>query len=108
MEAKVLELLEQIKDVSKHILNKDIASIRGFSQRQLKAISQQTILVQKGVSSGAIDEDLMEYFFDGIEAMTRNFVNTLKGLLVVTVEKLWNAISDLLWDTITSAINLAL
>ena len=102
MDENVLEIINNIKEVATNILEKDISTVRGFSERQVEAIAKQTIIIQKGVLNGDIDDDLKEFFLDGLEAMALNFVNTLKGILSVTIEKVWNAIVDTLWNAIES------
>jgi len=105
MDENVLNIINEIKNVASAVIEKDITTVRGFSERQLEAIAKQTLIIQKGIISGDIDDDLKEFFFDGLEAMALNFVNTLKGILSVTIEKIWNAIVDLLWNTINNAID---
>jgi len=104
MEPNVLSLINDIKDVATNILEKDIATVRGFSERQIEAIAKQTLIIQSGVIAGDIDDELKNFFFDGLEAMALNFVNTLKGILKVTIEKVWNAIVDLLWGAIGTIV----
>lgn len=104
MEENLTQLITEIKDVASNILEKDVSTVRGFSERQVKAIAKQTLIIQKGILNGDIDEDLKEFFFDGLEAMALNFVNTLKGILSVTIEKVWNAIVDTLWNAIESTL----
>lgn len=100
MPDNVTTIITDIKDIASGILAKDISTIRGFSERQVEAIAKQTVLIQKGVASGDIDEDLREFFLDGLEAMALNFVNTLKGILMVTLEKLWNALVKFLYKAV--------
>jgi hypothetical protein len=104
MDKNLVELMNEIKDVASSILEKDVSNVRGFSERQVRAIGKQTLIIQQGILSGDIDGDLKEFFFDGLEAMALNFVNTLKGILSVTIEKIWNAIVDALWNTIDAAL----
>ena len=96
------KLITEIKGITSGILEKDVTTVRGFAANQLEAIGRQTILLQKGVATGEIPDNLIEFFFDGLEKMTLNFLNTLKGLLLVTIEKVWNAINDFLWGIINS------
>lgn len=103
MDENITNIINEIKEVASNILEKDVATVRGFSERQVEAIAKQTLIIQKGVLNGEIDEDLKVFFFDGLEAMALNFVNTLKGILSVTIEKIWNAIVDTLWKVIGSA-----
>ncbi len=100
MDDNVANIITDLKDITSGILEKDITTVRGFSERQLEAIAKQTALIQNGLENGDIDEDLREFFLDGLEAMTRNFVNTLKGILLVTIEKLWNALLSFLYKAV--------
>lgn len=100
MPESVATIITEIKDIASGVLEKDISTIRGFSERQVEAIAKQTVLIQKGVENGDIDEDLREFFLDGLEAMALNFVNTLKGILMVTLEKLWNALVKFLYKAV--------
>lgn len=100
MNENVANIISEIKDIASGILEKDISAVRGFSERQVEAIAKQTVLIQNGVKNGDIDEDLREFFLDGLEAMALNFVNTLKGILMVTLEKLWNALVNFLYKAV--------
>ncbi|MBK5213687.1 MAG: hypothetical protein JJE55_08525 [Flavobacteriaceae bacterium] len=100
MAEDVTTIITGIKDIASGILEKDISAVRGFSERQVEAIAKQTVLIQKGVAGGDIDEELREFFLDGLEAMAHNFVNTLKGILMVTLEKLWNALVNFLYKAV--------
>lgn len=93
-------LITEIKTIASSIIEKDITTVRGFSERQLEAIAKQTELIQLGALSGDIDDDLLDFFLGGLDAMLQNFINTLKGLLLVTLEKLWNAIIVVLYKAI--------
>lgn len=97
-------LMTDIKGAALLIVGKDLGAVKGFSDRQMKAIGQQAELVAGGILSGQITEDTREFFLDGIERMTQNFLETLQGLFWVTVEKLWNAVVDIVWGAINGAI----
>jgi hypothetical protein len=98
------QLVTDIKAAVNIIINKDIAAVKGFSERQLKAIGVQAKLVADGIVTGEITEETREFFLEGIENMTNNFLETLKGLFQVTVEKLWNAVVSVIWGAINGAI----
>jgi hypothetical protein len=97
-------LVNEIKDAATQVINKDIATVKGFSERQVRAIGQQAALVADGILTGQITEETREFFLDGIETMTQNFIDTLQGLFLVTVEKTWNAIVRVIWNAINDAI----
>jgi hypothetical protein len=45
---------------------------------------------------------------DSLEDMALNFAKTLRGLLMVTIEKVWNAIVGVLWGAISTATGIDL
>ena len=100
----VASIIKDIKDISTTILKKDITIVKGFSERQVEAIAKQTVIITEGIANGDIDEELKKFFFDGLKAMAENFVNTLKGILSVTLEKLYNALVDKLWSIVGSVV----
>ena len=107
-EINVAELIEDIKSAATEVLNKDVSTLRGFSERQIKAMAQQTSLLAKGVASGEITEDTREFFLDSLEDMALSFAKTLRGLLMVTIEKVWNAVVGVIWKSIEAVTGIAL
>lgn len=103
----VEQLVTDIKNAATQIINKDISTVKGFSDRQIKAIGQQAALVAGGIITGEITDETREFFLESIEKMTQNFLDTLQGLFWLTVEKLWNAIVEVVWGTINGAISAA-
>ena len=102
------QLIKDMKDAATGILNKDVTTLRGFSERQITAIAQQSELVALGIVSGQITEETRGFFLDSIEDMALNFAKTLRGLLMVTIEKVWNALVDVIWKAIETATGLNL
>lgn len=101
-------LVTDMKAAASGVLKTDVATLRGFSERQLKAIAQQAGLVATGIATGQITKETEQFFLDSLEDMALSFVKTLRGLLMVTVEKVWNAIVGVLWNAISKAANVAL
>ena len=108
MAIDVDQLVEDIKTVASQIINQDVTALRGFSERQVKALALQADLIAAGVISGDIDEDLRDFFLDSLEDMAMNFAKTLRGLLMVTIEKVWNAVVGVLWGAIENATGIPL
>lgn len=102
------KLVIDMKAAASGTLKSDVAALRGFSERQLKAIAQQAGLVATGIATKQITEETVQFFLDSLEDMALSFVKTLRGLLMVTVEKVWNAIVGVLWNAISKAANVAL
>lgn len=102
------QLIIDMKSAASGVLKADVSTFRGFSERQLKAIAQQAGLVQIGIATNQITEETREFFLDGLEDMAYNFAKTLRGLILVTIEKVWNAVVGVLWKAISSATGLVL
>jgi len=100
MTENVATMISEIKNITSGIINKDVTTVRGFSERQVEAIAKQTAVIQKGIATGDIDANLRGFFLDGLEAMTHNYINTLKGIQLVTLEKLWNALVNYLYKAV--------
>ena len=108
MTVDINELTKNIKDTVSGIIDKDITTVRGFSNRQLTGIANQTSLVALGIASGEITDFTRDFFLDQLIELARNFVNTLVGLLITTVERLWNTVVSILWGAISKATGVVL
>ena len=102
------QLIADMEDAATQILNKDVTTYRGFSERQIKFIAQQTEFVAAGIASGGITDETKDFFLDSLEDMALNFAKTLRGLLMVTIEKVWNAIVGVLWKAIETATGIGI
>jgi hypothetical protein len=108
MTIDVTQLVNDIKNAASQVLNKDVATLRGFSERQVKAIAQQAALVETGILSGGITDETRDFFLDSLEDMALNFVKTLRGLMMVSIEKVWNAVIGVIWKAIEKATGITL
>lgn len=108
MSINIEQLIGDMKTAATTVINQDVTELRGFSERQLKALAKQAELIAAGIVSGDIDEDLRDFFLDSLEDMALNFAKTLRGLLMVTIEKVWNAIVGVLWGAIGEATGIDL
>jgi len=104
----IVQLISDMKSAASQIIGKDVSQIRGFAEEQLQAIARQADFVAAGVAEGSIDESLRDFFLDSIQEMVRSFVNTLAGLITITIEKVWNAIVGVIWAAINKATGLSL
>lgn len=108
MSIDTAQLVIDMKAAASTELNADVSAFRGFSERQLEAIAKQTEFVAIGIASKQITEATKDYFLDAIEDMSLNFVRTLRGLLLASVEKVWNAIVGVIWKALSQATGLVL
>jgi hypothetical protein len=108
MTLNIEQLMNAMKQAATQVINQDVTVLRGFSDRQLKALAKHADLIAAGIISGDIDDDLSDFFLDSLEDMALNFAKTLRGLLMVTIEKVWNAIVGVLWNAIGMATGMDL
>ena len=108
MNFDVNQLVTDMKAAASTILKADVSTFRGFSERQLQAIAKQTEFVARGIASGEITSETKDFFLDSLEDMALNFAKTLRGLVLVTVEKVWNALVGVIWKAISTATGLTL
>ncbi len=104
----VAQLVNDIKDAASQVLKKDVTTLRGFSERQVKAIAQQAELIATGISTGSITDETRDFFLDSLEDMVLNFAKTLRGLIMVTIEKIWNEMVKVIWKAIEMATGVSL
>ncbi len=102
------QLVTDMQTAATGVLQTDVTTLRGFTQQQLRAIAQQAELVSTGILTKQITPATQEFFLDGLEDMALSFAKTLRGLLMVTIEKVWNAIVGVLWSAISKATSLVL
>ena len=108
MSIDAVQLVNDMKNAASQVLKKDVTTLRGFSERQMEAIAQQAAFVGAGIASGDITEATRDFFLDSLEDMALNFIKTLRGLIMVTIERLWNAIVGVIWKAIEAATKISL
>jgi hypothetical protein len=102
------KLIADIEAAASGILKADVTNIEGFSKTQVTAMATQASWIASGTLSGQLTPDLRDYFLSNLKALAQNFAQTLVGLAVITVEKVWNAVVGIIWSTISKAIGVAL
>ena len=102
------QLLANLKTVATGIIQQDVTTIEGYSERQLAAMAQQAKWIAAASLTGELSSDMRDFFLNTLKDSAVNFANTLKGLVIITVEKLWNALVGALWTAIGNAIGIPL
>src|SRR4051794_22597448 len=102
------QLIADIKNTVSDILKKDIKAVNGFSERQLSGLAHQASLIASGIANGEITDATRDFFLDQLVQLAHNFVNTLIGLVIATIERLWNAVVAIIWQAISRVIGFEL
>lgn len=88
-------------------LGRDIKTFESFSERQLKSLAKQARLIAQGYANGELTDDDVQYFLDNMEDMSKNFVKTLQGLTLISIENAWNAAVGVLHTSIKESLGAA-
>jgi hypothetical protein len=104
------QLLADIQTAATGAAGQDIASIQGFARDQLLRIEKLSIQLAEMIAQGEFkdDPDGQREFLGILQDLITNFTKTLRGLAVITVEKVWNAIVGVVWNALDAATGLAL
>jgi hypothetical protein len=104
------DIFDAVKTAASGIVQQDVTTLSPFVQDQLKRIEQNGILFAQMELAGEFidDPDRRREYLGIVEDLARNFVNTVRALIVVEIEKLWNAVVKVLWDVLDKATGLAL
>jgi hypothetical protein len=104
------QFLKSIATAASGVLGKDVTTISGFAESQWKQLATYSIWVGEAILEGDFtgDDALRENFLQSIQDMAHNLVETLMGLAILTVEKTWNAIVNVIWTTLDNATGLTL
>jgi hypothetical protein len=104
------EILNGMEAAVTKITKKDFPVLAEFADRQMKALADQGVWIAEAMRMGEFDgkDQLRDHFLNTLSEMTENFAKVLTALVLITVEKLWNALVKVLWDAINKATSVAL
>lgn len=99
---------ENISSSVTAITSEDITTATGFAQNQLQSLAQQSALVAGMIEANAFTAAERDFYLDGLGQMARGFAETLVQMIVVEIEKLYNAIVTAIYDSINKVAGVAL
>jgi hypothetical protein len=108
MPVDVRALIGEIVQAASAQLGKDVTTLAGFSRDQVEGLARQAQLIAAAFASGHLSEADRDFFLDDLKQTTQDFANTLAGLEIVDIEKVWNATVTILWSAIGAAAQVAL
>ncbi|CAB3794522.1 hypothetical protein [Pararobbsia alpina] len=97
-----------ISSAVKTVTSKDLANVAGFAQSQLRSLAQQSALVAGMIEANAFTAAERIFYLDGLEQMAKGFVETLVQVIVVEIEKIYNAVVSAIYESINKLTGVAL
>lgn len=100
------EILGNMVAALKEEVGEDISSIRGFIDDQGKLLAKQAEMIARSRLAGSLrdDDELFEFFLEGLATNTRNLARAVAMHSIITLEKAWNALANALWGGIRSIL----
>ncbi len=114
MSFNIDELKTAIISSLTEIIGEDFEAHKAFAEKQTKALAKQaawiavTAAASYGSPNGFDDEEERDWFLDKLEKASRNFVNTMVALTIITLEKAWNAVVGAIWGAINGVVESAI
>ncbi|MFT6268502.1 MAG: hypothetical protein ACJAVV_001316 [Alphaproteobacteria bacterium] len=108
MDIDIQAMIKTITGSVSDITGKDASTLKGFTKRQMKGLAKQSKLIALGVSTGEFDDEMRDFFLANLKKTTLNFAKSFVGMMLVTIEKIWNAVVGVLWGAINKATGLGL
>lgn len=104
----VSQLVSDIKAAVTGVLNTDLTTYKTYSEDMVTGMAQQAKSIGESYLAGLITAERRDTYLERLAETAKVFAETLVGLAMVTVEKVWNAVVGVLWKTINAAIDAAL
>lgn len=102
------QIVEDMLAALSGVLKEDIKNHVDFAERQSKALAMQAAWIAQETANRDLSDDDRDWFLKDLARQSENFAHTLAALTVLTVEKAWNAIVDVLWTAINGAVSAAI
>lgn len=80
-------------------LSDGFSTIAEFAERQGRMLAKQAEHLARERIDGflADDDELFEFFLEGMQRDAENMVKSIAMLSILTIEKAWNAVAGALW-----------
>jgi len=101
------QILNDIAAALKGELGEGYSTIRGFVESQGKLLAKQAEDIAKSRIDGSLkdDDELYQFFLEGLERNTKNMAKSIVMLSALTIEKAWNAVAGVLWGAMRTMLS---
>ena len=88
-------------------LGEGYSTIRNFVESQRKLLAKQAEDIAKSRLNGSLkdDDELFQFFLDGLQTNAENMAKSIVMLSALTIEKAWNAVAGVLWGGIRTILS---
>lgn len=86
----------------------DITKVSGFARTQFQAIAENAAGIAADFAAGKLKKEEAELLASRIPQLVKATINTLQGLTLVTIEKVWNAVAATVQTALKAALKSAI
>ena len=86
----------------------DITQTSGFAKSQFKAIAENAAGIATDFAKGDLTKEEAELLLSRIPNLVQLTINTLQGLTIVAIEKIWNAVAETVQAALKAALKSAI
>lgn len=100
------QILSAITTALKNEIGEDLTSIQNFIDSQGNLISQQALWIAESRAYGTLknNDDLFNYFTGALKRDTIGLAQSVAMHSIITIEKAWNAIANVVWGSIRTIL----
>jgi hypothetical protein len=100
------QILGDIVAALKGELGEGYSTIGNFVQNQGRLLAKQAEDIARSRLEGSLagDDELFQFFLEGLERNAENMTRSIVMLTALTIEKAWNAVAGILWGAIRSIL----
>ena len=101
------EMLKDIVAALRGELGAGYLTISNLVETQGRLLAKQAQNIAESRLQGSLrdDDELFEFFLEGLQTNAANLSRSVVMLSALTIEKAWNAIAGILWDGIRTALS---
>lgn len=101
------QILGDIVAALKGELGDGYSTVKSFVESQGKLLAKQAEDIAKSRINGSLkdDDELFQFFLEGLERNALNMARSLVMLSALTIEKAWNAVAGVLWGAIRTTLS---
>jgi len=104
----VNKLVQDIKDAVSGVINEDVTTLSGFQERQVKDMAKRAAQIAEFTIKGEIDEEQRKFFLEDLARDAKTFAKVVVAMVAITIEKVWNAVVEIIWGAINGAVDTAI
>lgn len=106
MNISVSDITNDLLVVLEKELGDGFKTISTLATEQARQLAEYSTRIVQARTTGSLkdDDDRFRFFVKNLEEMTNNLARAVANLTILTLERAWNAIVEVIWGVINTAL----